>query len=63
MSKKKCLGLLQNFRKYLCKAVDLCGKLNWEMHPEIARLTLTAACGKIQTKDLESAPHCLWKAI
>lgn len=62
-SKKKCLSLPQNFREYLWKAVDPCGKLNWEMYPEIARLTLTVECGNIQTKDLESAPHCLWKAI
>lgn len=43
--KKKCMGFPQNIRACLRKAVEYCGKLNWEMYPEIARLTLTAVWG------------------
>lgn len=45
VSKKKCMGFPQNIRECLRKAVEYCGKLNWEIYPEIARLTLTAVWG------------------
>lgn len=57
--KKKCMSFPQNIQGEAMESCEALWKLNWEMRPEIARLTLIA----VYKADLQFALRCLWKLI